>query len=96
MRTFRAWLRHRWQAPDPSLVRAYQATFATLDGQRVLQHLLDSIYCIVYEGTDPEAAMILNARRSVIQEILVNVDYGEHPEKYQTVVQTQEVFHAPR
>ncbi len=48
----------------------------------MLNHLIDTIYCQVYEGTDPMAALVHNARRSVIHEILMNVDLAENPTKY--------------
>jgi len=89
MRRFHEWLTRKWQRRDPDLIRSYQVTFSTPDGRRVLQDLLDGVYCTVYEGTDPQAAVILNARRSLVQEILVNIDQGEHPDKYASTVQTQ-------
>jgi hypothetical protein len=95
--TLRAWLKRKWVlATDPTLVRAYHVTFASLDGQRVLQHLLDNVYFKVYEGTDPVVALVHNARRSVIQDILENIDVGENPAKYNVPVQVEENGHAPR
>lgn len=84
---FMSWLTHRWRPvqPDP-LRQSYRVTFSTLHGQQVLQHLLDSVYCQVYEGTDPQAALVQNARRSVIHEILQNIDMAESPDKYRMEV----------
>ena len=77
------WLVHKWQAlVHRDLMNAYQATFTSYHGQLVLQHLLDNIYCTVYEGTDSQASLVHNARRSVVHEILLNLDYAEYPEKY--------------
>lgn len=83
----RKWLSHKWSKHDPTLLHAYHTTFASLDGQRVLNHLLDNIYFKVYEGTDVNGAIIHNARRSVIQEILEIIDAAEQPMKY--VIQTE-------
>jgi len=45
----------------------------------------------VYEGDNPALAMAHNARRSVIHDILVNLDMAEFPRKYQeNVKQGQE------
>jgi hypothetical protein len=78
------------------LVRAYHATFASPQGQLVLQHLLDTVYFSVYEGKDHHEAAVHNARRSVVHEILLNIDIGEHPEKYVSTVSTkaEEIEHA--
>lgn len=51
---------------------AYQRFFASGDGQIITQHLLDTVYNTVYEGCDPQEALVHNARRTVIQEILDN------------------------
>jgi len=67
---------------DPDLTKSYHLTFATAHGQLVLQHLLDNVYYTVYEGLDPNAALVHNARRGVVQEILENIDIGEHTDKY--------------
>jgi hypothetical protein len=37
-----------------------------------MQHLLDNIFCTVYEGSEPDGAVIHNARRAVVLEILQN------------------------
>lgn len=54
----------------------------SIDGQQVLQHLLDTEYFQVYHGTDPYQAVAFNARRAVIHEILVNIDIAENPQRY--------------
>jgi len=52
---------------------------------------MDTVYCTVYEGDNPALAMAHNARRSVIHDILVNLDMAEFPRKYQeNVKQGQE------
>lgn len=83
------WLGYKWRTHDPQLLEAYRATFSSQQGRRVLQHLLDSTYCVVYEGTDPLAAVAHNARRSVVHEILMNIDAAEHPQKYIAEVERQ-------
>ena len=70
------------QADEFTIRKAYQVTFNSLHGQLVLQHLFDTIYCQVYEGTDAQAALVFNARRSVIHEILYNVDVATRPDHY--------------
>jgi len=83
MKFLRKWLSRKWQRHDPDELRqAYQVTFGSLHGQMVLQHLVDTIYCQVYEGTDAQAALVFNARRSVIHEILYNVDVANRPDHY--------------
>lgn len=64
---------------DLPLMFAYQATFNSAYGQLILQHLLDNIYCTVYEGTNPNEALVHNARRSVVHEILQMIDQAQHP-----------------
>lgn len=78
-RRFLEWLTQRWDKRPISadLAQDYRATFSTPSGQRVLKHLLDNIYCRAYEGMDATAAVIHNARRTVLQEILENIDQGE-------------------
>lgn len=78
------WFIRRWRREPigPDLAESYRATFTSAHGQRVLQHLLDEVYCTIYDGCDPNEALVHNARRSLVQEILENLDVGEHPEKY--------------
>lgn len=81
--TLTTWLSRKWQAQDPEALKtAYQVTFSGPHGEQVLQHLLDSIYCQVYEGTDPQAALAFNARRAVIHDILYNIDVATRPQHY--------------
>src|SRR5712691_7554918 len=88
MRLLKRWLQNKWLVLTQSeLVQAYSATFSSQHGSIVLQHLLDNIYNRVYEGTDPQAALVHNARRAVVQEILENIDLGEHPDKYKVKVE---------
>lgn len=80
----RDWLARKWQRePQPTLTQDYQATFSTPHGQRVLQHLIDQVYCTVYEGKDSVEMAMHNGRRAVIQEILENIDVAEQPQKYE-------------
>ena len=77
------WLAHKWTRELPSsLAQDYQVTFSTVQGQRVLQHLMDHVYCSIYEGKDPIEMAIHNGRRSLVQEILENIDLAASPEKY--------------
>jgi len=84
------------QINHPELVQSYHATYASRDGQRVLQHLVDSIYCTVYYGTEPNECLAHNARRAVVHEVLENIDAGERPEKYNLAVQIEEYKDATR
>lgn len=85
--TLKTWFSCKWQQQDADALRqAYQVTFSGPHGQQVLQHLLDSIYCQVYEGVDAQAALVFNARRAVIHEILYNIDVAQRPQHY-TVTQ---------
>jgi hypothetical protein len=83
-RTLKTWLQEKWRRGlDPSLAQAYQVTFSSLHGRQVLQHLLDEVYCQTCPVTDPIALATHNGRRSVVQEILENIDVAESPQKYQ-------------
>ena len=69
------WLARKWRAtPQQELLNAYGITFSTLHGQIVLQDLLDRVYCQVYEGTDPQGAVIQNAKRAVVHDLLYNIE----------------------
>ena len=87
------WFEHRWynQANNFSLAQDYFVVFSSEAGRRVLQHLLDEVYCSVYEGSDPSMALVHNARRSVIEEILRNIDAGQNPSKYHTDVVSEAI-----
>lgn len=67
------------------LLQSYQLAFNNYHAQVVLQHLLDDIYCTVYKGTDPIELAYHNGRRSVIDDILRNIDYATQPAKYEPV-----------
>lgn len=82
------WLGIKWKYDRNSeqLVNDYHVCFSTEQGRRVLNHLIDTIYCSVYEGNKLEECMAFNARRSVIHEILQNIDYAAQPHKYKIEV----------
>ena len=90
MKRIGQWLVMKWRPADRSMAQAYSATFATSYGQQVLQHLLDTVYCQVYEGNDPMQMAMHNGRRSVIQEILENIDHAENSLKYQVLVEGEQ------
>lgn len=82
------WLKHPFEIQDSKdLLDAYNNTFSPLSGQRVIQHLLDSIYCSVYVGTDSIELAYHNGRRSVIQEVLVTLDQARAPQKYELKIE---------
>lgn len=86
IKSIQQWFHRKWlprQHPQ-SLLNSYHATFSNIYGQDVLQHLIDSIYCTVYEGSNPNEALVHNARRSVVHEILTNIDMAQNPVKYLT------------
>lgn len=88
---FWEWMQRKWVGSEPSLNASYRACFTGNEhGARVLQHLLDSVYCSVYEGRDPIECVIHNARRTVVHEILQNVDIAENPLKYDPQMQEME------
>lgn len=75
LRSLTNWyMRRRQRIPDAELIRAYQATFGIGQGQVVLQHLMDTIYCQVYDGDNPVEAYAVNAKRQVVHEILILMD----------------------
>lgn len=82
--SIRRWLPIKWRIlrTDQTL-QSYALTFNTLHGQIVLQHLLDNVYCTIYEGTDPIALAHHNGQRAVIQSILENIDRASQPAKYE-------------
>ena len=83
MTRFTNWLTRKWQTQDQTeLLRAYLVTFSTPEGRQVLQHLLDQSYTTVCESTNPIDLASHNGRRSVIHDILINLDLAESPDKY--------------
>jgi hypothetical protein len=91
-RRFTDWLSQKWRRrTDPQLAQAYQVTFSTAQGQLVLQHLLDEVYCQTCQVQDALALAVHNGRRSVVQEILENIDAANEPTKYAL---TEELTHA--
>jgi hypothetical protein len=74
------WFRVKWGSLGV-VAQDYQATFGTPAGQRVMAHLMDNVYCTIYEGSDPTAAAIHQGRRSVVHEILEVLDAVENPDK---------------
>jgi hypothetical protein len=88
------WLPYRWRQHDPQTIKSYAVAFSGEHGERVLHHLIDNVYSTVYEGTDPVALAFHNGRRSVIHEILVNMDYARYPEKYAPPeISPEEILH---
>jgi hypothetical protein len=78
-----SWLTRKWQpVVTDDVLRAYQLAFSTPEGQVVLQHLMDAVYCQVYVGKDPTELAMQNGRRSVVHEILENIDKATNPGKY--------------
>ena len=77
------WLTRKWQpVVTDDVLRAYQLAFSTPEGQVVLQHLMDAVYCQVYVGKDQTELAMQNGRRSVVHEILENIDKATNPGKY--------------
>jgi len=85
------WLTRKWErTTDSTLAQAYLLTFAGPHGQQVLKHLMDEVYCTVYAGRDPIELAFHEGRRSVVQEILENIDVAERPDKYESGLQALE------
>lgn len=88
MKRLKQWFAYRWRRQDEEALRnAYHLTFSSLHGQQVLQHLLDTVYCQVYEGTNPQECLIFNAKRALVHDILVNIDMAELPSKYRNPIE---------
>lgn len=91
----RTWLEGLWQPPvanNQELIQAYVATFlGSPHGRVVLQHMIDATYATVCETFDPIALATHNGRRSVIDEILRNIDAGAFPQKYQLSMEAPNV-----
>jgi len=72
------WLKRKWRRPPTEVLdQAYQVTFSTPQGQLVLQHLLNEVYCQVCLSSDPIVLATHNARRSVVHEMLENIERAE-------------------
>jgi hypothetical protein len=86
LNAIRQWLPLKWRLlrTDHAL-QAYAVTFNTPHGQLVLQHLIDNIYCTVYEGTDPVGLAHHNGQRAVVHSILENIDRAKQPAKYEVM-----------
>ena len=78
---FRRWTVNKWRGVDEGMLISYQATFENTHGDRVLQHLLDSIYCTICTSNDPYELAAHNARRAVVHEILINLQHVETLQK---------------
>lgn len=78
------WLSRKWQTQEQTaLLRAYQVTFSTPEGRQVLQHLIDQSYATVCDSNNPIDLAVHNGRRSVIHDLLINLDLADTPDKYQ-------------
>lgn len=67
-------LGERWHAPSAdALLVDYQRTFGTPEGQRVLRHLVETNFFPVYGGLSAEELWQHNGRRSLVQELLENL-----------------------
>lgn len=85
----RRWWPNRWKPYIPADVgNAYAITFSQGTGAVVLQHLMDTVYCTVYEGTDPQEALVHNSQRLVVHRILENIDAGINPHRHVIEVDT--------
>lgn len=87
------WLGRKWQVREGTdLLQAYHVTFSSVQGQIVLLHLLDHVYCTTYDGDNAMELAKHNGRRQVIQEILQNLDLAEHPSKYEVTPAREETY----
>lgn len=81
--SMKKWLGRLWRidADEQARQRAY-LIFLSPEGELVLNDLLDNVYCQVIPNPDPLEALALEARRTVVHEILENVDRAKNPMKY--------------
>ncbi len=88
---FVPFLRNLFASPadHSELALDYANTFSGPCGQRVLEHLLNSVYATVYEGRDAVELAHHNGRRAVIQEILENIEVGQSGRKGELKTETQ-------
>ena len=82
--TIKSWLKTLWTPPKThkDILLAYSMTFRTPFGAIVLEHLMDEVYCTICPEDSPTALAEHNGRRSVVDEILRNIDTAESPNKY--------------
>lgn len=79
----RQWMSYRWMRwQHAEVIRAYQITFSTAEGQVVIRHLMDGIYCQPCLSKDPYEQAAHNGARALIHGILEKIDMGEYPGKY--------------
>jgi arginine repressor len=84
VRTFAQWLTRKWQKPNEVvLAKAYQGFAASMDGQLLLQHWMDEIYCTVCPTDDALALARHNGKREFLNQILENIDIAMNPGKYE-------------
>jgi hypothetical protein len=89
------WLGYKWMSWNhPGLLRAYHLAFSTAEGQIVIRHLMDSVYCQVPHTKDPIELAQHQGARALLHGILEKIDMSEHPEKY--ALHTEGVDHAAR
>lgn len=90
LNSIKRWLQVRWMPRiDSHTIDAYGVVFGSAQGRLVLQHLLDTVYCTVYEGNDPIACAAHNAQRALVQAMLENIDKAQNPAKYEIFVEAQ-------
>lgn len=76
----KAWWHGKASTKPPvssDVLQAYRMTFRSPAGAMVLTHLLESVYCTAYLGTNTWEAATHNGRRGLIQEILENIEQAE-------------------
>lgn len=86
----RAWLKRLWggQGITP---QDFLLTFSSPHGARVLNHLVDNVYCKVYEGKEVSEMWMHEGRRSLVQEMLENIQIARDPKKYGFNIEAEEV-----
>ena len=91
--TIQRWLTTKWRLVynGDEVVQAYGGVFGSPAGQVVLQHLIDNIYCQVVETNDAITLATHNGRRSVVHEILTNIDLAQNRGKYNIAARIESV-----
>lgn len=89
---FVKYLRSLWHGEENAerIIRAYDECFSTQPGQTVLEHLVNNVYATVYEGDDPIGLAAHNGRRSVVQDILLNIEAAKNREANEVKVETKD------